>query len=106
MAIRQHRKDHDDHDDLADPDEERPVEDEKDEVDELSSVSARSFDSDSQASSSFKDSHCRSASFDPLHPSHLAEENVEMETSSPLTLGELSDGEDRRRLSSCRSSSC
>ncbi|KAE8957381.1 hypothetical protein PR002_g31187, partial [Phytophthora rubi] len=61
---------------VAQPDE---VQDDKDEVGELSSVSAWSFESDSQASSSVKDSRRRSVSFGPLPLSHLAEENVEME---------------------------
>jgi hypothetical protein len=61
----------------------------RDTVGEQSSVSAWSFDSDSQASSSVKDSRRRSVSFGPLPLSGLAEENVEME--QPMTLEELSD---------------
>ncbi|KAE8876914.1 hypothetical protein PF010_g12938 [Phytophthora fragariae] len=81
---------------VAQPDEFEDDKDE-DEVGELSSVSAWSFESDSQASCSVKDSRRRSVSFGPLPLSHLAEENVEMESSSPLTLEELSDGEEDRR---------
>ncbi|GMF36039.1 unnamed protein product [Phytophthora lilii] len=67
-------------------------EDDKDEVGELSSVSAWSFDSDSQASSSVKDSRRRSVSFGPLPLAGLDEEDVEMQ--EPMTLEELSDGGD------------
>ncbi|KAG6611926.1 uncharacterized protein IUM83_14164 [Phytophthora cinnamomi] len=80
---------------VAQPDED--AQDGKDEVGELSSVSAWSFESDSQASSSAKDSRRRSVSFGPLPLANLAEENVDMGASSPrsppLTLEELSDGE-------------
>ncbi|KAG7375618.1 hypothetical protein PHYPSEUDO_000458 [Phytophthora pseudosyringae] len=60
---------------------------------EQSSVSAWSFESDSQASSSVKDSRRRSVSFGPLPLADLAEENVEM--AQPMMLEELSedDGE-------------
>ncbi|POM65445.1 Hypothetical protein PHPALM_18834, partial [Phytophthora palmivora] len=61
---------------------------------EQSSVSAWSFESDSQASSSVKDSRRRSVSFGPLPTSELVEENVKMQH-QPMTLEELSDeGED------------
>ncbi|KAL4123961.1 hypothetical protein PRIC2_009806 [Phytophthora ramorum] len=73
---------------VAQPHEERSDE-ERDESGEQSSVSAWSFESDSQASSSVKDSRRRSVSFGPLPLSGLAEENVEM--TQPLTLEELSD---------------
>ncbi|KAI9981614.1 hypothetical protein PInf_009370 [Phytophthora infestans] len=71
-------------------------EDEKETIAE-SSVSAWSFESDSQASSSVKNSRRRSVSFGPLP---LTEENVKM--AHPMTLEELSedDGEgfgDRRK---------
>jgi hypothetical protein len=71
------------------PDDELNGDEERDTVGEQSSVSAWSFDSDSQASSSVKDSRRRSVSFGPLPLSGLAEENVEME--QPMTLEELSD---------------
>ncbi|KAL3665708.1 hypothetical protein V7S43_009142 [Phytophthora oleae] len=59
---------------------------------EQSSVSAWSFESDSQASSSVKDSRRRSVSFGPLPLSHLEEENVEM--AQPMTLEELSEDDE------------
>ncbi|OWZ03008.1 hypothetical protein PHMEG_00025330 [Phytophthora megakarya] len=56
---------------------------------EQSSVSAWSFESDSQASSSVKDSRRRSVSFGPLP---MAEENVKMH--QPMTLEELSEDDE------------
>ncbi|KAK1946611.1 hypothetical protein P3T76_002164 [Phytophthora citrophthora] len=59
---------------------------------EQSSVSAWSFESDSQASSSVKDSRRRSVSFGPLPLADLDEENVEM--ARPMTLEELSEDDE------------
>lgn len=79
-------------------------EDEKDVGGEQSSVSAWSFESDSQASSSVKDSRRRSVSFSPLPLAHLAEENVEME--QPMMLEEISDeGEQEEEAVDLRRSS-
>ncbi|KAG2787267.1 hypothetical protein PC116_g22782 [Phytophthora cactorum] len=84
---------------VAQPDREDDGEDEKETIGE-SSVSAWSFENDSQASSSVKNSRRRSVSFGPLPLLNLAEENVKM--AQPMTLEELSedDGEvagDRRK---------
>ncbi|KAG1692088.1 hypothetical protein DVH05_007536 [Phytophthora capsici] len=69
------------------------LDDEKETVGgEQSSVSAWSFESDSQASSSAKDSRRRSVSFGPLPLADLDEENVAMER--PMTLEELSEDDE------------
>ncbi|ETI31499.1 hypothetical protein F443_21544 [Phytophthora nicotianae P1569] len=81
---------------VAQSDSEHDGEDEKETIAE-SSVSAWSFESDSQASSTVKNSRRRSVSFGPLP---LTEENVKM--AHPMTLEELSEDDaegvgDRRK---------
>ncbi|GMF58137.1 unnamed protein product [Phytophthora fragariaefolia] len=71
----------------------QPPDEPQDEVGELSSVSAWSFDSDSQTSSTVKDTRRRSVSFGPLPLADLAEENAAMASPRPMALEELSDGE-------------